>query len=91
MASLASRVRVNEGILFQPLHGEAVLLNLKSGIYFGLDAVGTRIWELFGKHELLSDVAQAIVNEYEVTPERCEQDLLALVGQLESQGLITIS
>ena len=91
MPTLDSRVEVNEDVLFQELQGEAVLLNLKSGIYFGLDAIGTRTWQLFSKHQALSAVAQAIVEEYEVTRDRCEADLLTLVSDLERHGLIKLS
>ena len=82
MATLASRVRVNDDVLFQELQGEAVLLNLKSGVYFGLDPVGTRIWQLFAEHELLSEVAQAVVAEYDVAEDKCSEDLLKLVDDL---------
>jgi hypothetical protein len=89
--TLASRVRVNDDVLFQELQGEAVVLNLKSGVYFGLDPVGTRIWQLFAAHELLSEIAQTIVAEYEVAEDRSTADLLALVTDLERNGLITVS
>jgi hypothetical protein len=89
--TLASRVRVNDDVLFQELQGEAVVLNLKSGVYFGLDPVGTRIWQLFAAHELLSEIAQTIVAEYDVAEDRSAADLLALVTDLERNGLITVS
>ena len=91
MPTLASRVRVNDDVLFQELQGEAVVLNLKSGVYFGLDPVGTRIWQLFAAHELLSEIAQTIVAEYDVTEDRSAADLLALVIDLERNGLVTVS
>ena len=91
MATMTSRVRVNDDVLFQELQGEAVLLNLKSGVYFGLDPVGTRIWQLFAEHEVLGEIAQTIVAEYDVAEDRCSADLLALVGDLERQGLVAVS
>ena len=91
MPTLASRVRVNDDVLFQELQGEAVVLNLKSGVYFGLDPVGTRIWQLFAAHESLSEIAHAIVAEYDVTEDRSAADLLALVTDLERNGLVTVS
>ena len=87
---LASRVRINENVLFQELQGEAVLLNLTSGVYFGLDQMGTRIWQLLGKQELLSDVAQSIMAEYDVSQECCVADLLALTADLQRHGLVTV-
>lgn len=91
MPALDSRVRVNDDVLFQELKGEAVLLNLKSGIYFGLDPVGTRIWQLLADQDQLSDIARTIVAEYEVTEDRCAADLMALVAELERHGLVTVS
>ena len=89
--TLTARVRASEDVLFQALQGEAVLLNLKTGTYFGLDAVGTRIWQLLAEHEMLSEVAHVIVAEYDVTQERCASDLLQLVANLEQQGLIAVN
>jgi hypothetical protein len=89
--TLGSRVRPNRDVLFQVLQGEAVLLNLASGMYFGLDAVGTRIWQLLGEHERLADVARLIVSEFDVTEERCVEDLLSLVAKLKSHELVTIA
>jgi hypothetical protein len=90
LPTLNSRVQVNEDVLFQELQGEAVLLNLKSGIYFGLDAIGTRIWRLFSNHQALPAIVQVITDEYDVTRDRCEADLLTLVSELERQGLVKL-
>jgi len=88
--TLACRVQVNEGVLFQELQGEAVLLNLNSGIYFGLDAVGTRMWQLIVEHERLAPVVQSVVAEYDVSESQSAADLLALVAKLQEQGLVTL-
>ena len=88
--SLASRVKINEEVLFQELQGEAVLLNLKSGVYLGLDAVGTRIWNLLQRHHVLQEVRDAMLQEYEVSADQCERDLLRLVGEMEQQGLAEV-
>jgi Coenzyme PQQ synthesis protein D (PqqD) len=90
LVTLDSRVQVNEDVLFQELQGEAVLLNLKSGIYFGLDPIGTRIWQLFAEHDALSEIVQVITEEYDVARDRCEADLVMLVTELECQGLIRL-
>jgi hypothetical protein len=88
--SLTSRVRFNDDVLFQELQGEAVLLNLQTGVYLGLDKVGTRVWQLMGQNEVLSGVLKGMLQEYEVTEERCSQDLLDLVAKMQEQGLVTI-
>ncbi len=89
--TLADRVTVRDGVLFQQLQDEAVLLSLDSGQYFGLDPVGTRIGNLLAEGKPLGDVAATIVAEYEVDRERCEADLVKLLGELEAQGLVGVS
>jgi hypothetical protein len=86
--SLNSRVRIQDEVLFQELQREAVLLNLKTGMYLGLNEMGTRIWQLLQEDGALSRVVAVMLQEYDVTEERLAQDLLDLVGQMEKQGLL---
>lgn len=86
--SLNSRVRIQDDVLFQELQGEAVLLNLKTGVYLGLNQIGTRIWQLLQEDGALSRVLEIMLGEYDVTRDKLSQDLLDLVGQMEKQGLL---
>jgi len=86
--SLNSRVRIQDDVLFQELQGEAVLLNLKTGVYLGLNQAGTRIWQLLQDDGSLSRVMEVMLREYDVTREKLAQDLLDLIGQMEQQGLL---
>lgn len=72
------------------LEGEAVILNINSGAYFGLENVGARIWSLIQEPRAVSDVRDIILDEYEVEFERCEQDLLTLLHGLAAKGLIDV-
>ncbi len=76
--------------MFHDLQGELVLLNLKTGVYFGLDSVGTRIWHLLREHGSLQKVRDSLVEEYEVIEARCEHDLLNLVSLLRENGLLEV-
>lgn len=89
--TLESRVLKSEDVLFRNLSGEAVLLNLKTGLYFGLDPVGTRIWELIESKGRLTDVLAAVVAEFDVDEERARRDLLDLVSALAAKGLVRVS
>lgn len=73
------------------LAGETAILNLKNGVYYGLDPVGTRIWNLLQSPRRVQEIRDTLLEEYEVTPERCESDLLALLEKLSAEGLIEIS
>lgn len=70
--------------------GEAVILNLKTGAYHGLDPVGARIWNLLAESTTVNDILDALLNEYEVEPDRCFRELLALLQQLAESGLIEV-
>jgi hypothetical protein len=70
------------------LGGEVAILNLQSGLYYGLDEVGAWIWSFIQEPKVLDDVREAILKEYDVDAERCEQDLLALLENMASKGLI---
>ena len=72
------------------LAGETVILSLDSGVYYGLDAVGARIWSLIEEPRTLNEIRDAILEEYEVEPGRCERDIVALLEQLADAGLIEI-
>ncbi len=73
------------------LEGQAVILNLKSGMYFGLSAVGARIWALIEKPVAVIDIYNTILTEYEVDAARCEKDILAVLKDMERAGVIEVS
>jgi hypothetical protein len=73
------------------LAGEIVMLNLKNGTYYGLDEVGARVWNLVQAPTPVAAIRDTILDEYDVEPERCEHDLLALLQELEGAGLIEVS
>ncbi len=72
------------------LAGEAAILNLKSGTYYGLDPVGARIWNLVHEPRTVNEVRDVILNEFDVEPERCERDVHALLQRLAAAGLIEV-
>ncbi len=72
------------------LGAEAAILNMSSGVYYGLDPVGAHIWSLLEQPRSVEDLRAAVMEEYEVESARCEADLLALLEKLRSEGLIEI-
>jgi hypothetical protein len=88
--SLETRVVASKGQVSSELGGEVVILDLKAGVYHGLDGTGTRIWTLLQEPRLVSDIRDTIIQEYDVEPERCESDLLGLLDELAAKGLVEI-
>jgi len=72
------------------LAGEAAILNIKNGVYYGLDPVGARIWDLMQQPRAVKEIQSMIAGEYDVEPGRCSQDLLSLLQKLLSEGLIEV-
>jgi hypothetical protein len=89
--TLDTRIRPSDKTLFRNVEGEAVLLGLDAGAYFGLDPVGTRIWELISERELLRDVLSGVVDEFEVDEPQATADLLRLVHELLAKDLVVVA
>lgn len=78
---------LSSAAIFRDLDGEAVILDISSGTYFGLNAVGASIWQLIEQHGQLSAVLEALSGEFDAPRDVLERDLLALVTQLAEARL----
>lgn len=83
------RISVVPSVVSKKVGDETVLLDFDAGVYYGLDPVGTRIWELLAEQHSTSEIVDMMLAEYEVTRELLERDVLALVDDLAAHGLIT--
>ena len=86
-----TRLVVSKDQVSCDLAGEAAILNLKSGVYFGLDPVGARVWSLLQQPATLSHLCDALVEEYEVERPSLEIDLRDLLSELIAQGLVEVA
>ena len=82
------KIELSPDVLSQEVSGETVLLDIRSESYFGLDQVGTRIWELMQENGDLETTFKAMLDEYDVDPGQLESDLTELVEKLEKAGLL---
>jgi len=86
-----SRITLSPDQVSAELDGEAVVLNLRDGVYFGLNAVGTRVWALLKEApRSVEELRRAILDEYAVGLEDFDRDLRALLAALEEHGLIEV-
>jgi len=88
---MSSIVVASESQVSAKLAGESAILNLDSELYYALDPVGSRVWELLREPCSVASIRDELLNEYEVEAERCERDLIALLQDLESNGLVTVT
>jgi len=88
--SFSSRVSIAPDVLFRVVGQEVVLLNLKTQLYLGLDAVGARMWKLLTDEPSIQAAYEALLEEYDVESARLREDLGEFLGKLLAQGLIQI-
>jgi hypothetical protein len=88
--SLQSTVSAVKDQVSCNLGGEAVILSMKNGVYYSLNPVGVRIWQLIGTPIVVHEIRDTLLREFEVEPKRCEDELLALLQDLEHEGLIAV-
>ena len=75
-------------VMSREVDDETVLLDLKSGMYFGLDGVGKLVWESVERGRNLRETVEAVVSEYDVEPELAQSDVLEFAGDLVERGLL---
>lgn len=85
-----STVVATDGVTAADLGGEAVIFNAESGVYFGLNGVGAAVWELVDHPRPVREVVEALLQEYEVAPDRLRQDVVAFLREMEVQGLVQV-
>jgi len=88
--NLNSKITFADTVFAQEVDGEMVLLDMNSENYFGLDAVGTDIWQAMQENESLADVLVVLLDQYDVEEEVLKKDLLTFVEKLQESGLIEV-
>jgi len=88
--NLNQTITLSPDVISQEVSGETVLLDLESENYFGLDEVGTRIWQLIKETNDLKAIYDTLLTEYDVKEERLQQDLDTLRSEISGLGLITL-
>ena len=88
--NLNQTITLSPDVISQEVSGETVLLDLESENYFGLDTVGTRIWQLIKENDDLQAIYNTLLEEYEVEEQRLQTDLEAILGEVTQLGLVTL-
>jgi hypothetical protein len=91
MVEFSSRVEVPPCVLVRRLDGELVLLNLQTERYFGLDAVGTRMWEAVTRSSTIAAAYEKLLEEFDVEAEVLRNHLDELLSGLVENGLLALA
>jgi len=87
--NLDTTLSVPPQVMSRLVDDETVLLDLESGMYFGLDGVGKRIWESVSEGNSLGKTAESIVSEFEVDAAQAQKDVIEFASELVDRGLLT--
>src|SRR5215475_11511434 len=92
MITLQSRLRPNENeVAAKVIDGEAIIINLATGIYYSMDKVGGEMWELLAAEYRLEEVVAAVTARYEVSREQAQADVERLAAELVQENLLLTS
>ncbi len=85
------KFRLHPDAVSRKLHGEEVLLQMQSGCYYGLDEIGTKVWDaLIAEHLSLGECAARIAEEFSAEPRAVRKDVEALVEDMLKQNLLQL-
>ena len=90
MISTTTQVKAGTDQVSCELNEETAILDMKIGVYYGLDPVGARIWELIQQPQTADSIVAQLLEEYEVTADKCTRDVLALLTDMREHKLIEI-
>ena len=82
------KLKIPPQVMSRLVGDETVILDLASGVYFGLDGVGKRIWESISDGKSLAEATSIIVDEYDVDESQAEVDVMQFVSDLVERGLL---
>lgn len=89
--TIENRVQRNPEMVSGNMDGEVVMLSIQRGEYFGLDKIGSRIWELLETPLKIEEIKTTLLEEYEVDEETCLRDLIEFLEDLQIKGLIIVN
>ena len=89
--SRSARVSVSPSQVTSELDEEAVVLDMKKKIYYGLEPVGARIWQMIQEPKTVDEIVKDLVSEFEVEEDVCFEDCVAFLNELKEKELVTIS
>lgn len=78
-------------MLSAEIGGEAIMMSIEKGAYFGLNPVATRIWDLIEQPKNVAELIQTITDEYEVSAEQAADDVQGFVADMIERGIAQLA
>lgn len=89
--TVGTMVKRNDDIVEANIDGETVMMSIDSGEYFGLDPIATKIWNDIESRQKVTAICERLQNDFDVSPEQCQTDVLNFLNALSEKSIIEIS
>lgn len=77
-------------VVTSDIDGEVVMMSIAKGNYYGMDAIGSRIWELMAHPIKVKDLVKLLLEEFKVDYQTCEKDVLKFLNELHDDNIIAL-
>lgn len=91
MITASTQVVRAESLLSTELDDETILMSIERGAYYGMEQTARRIWALLGEPRTVSEICAQLAQEYDVAPDRCQQDITPFLEELQREGLVVVT
>jgi hypothetical protein len=91
MINSESYIKRNKEVFASEIDDEVVMMHVDTGKYYGMDTVGSRIWELIAEEIQVREVINKLMEEYDVEEEQCEKDVLEFLNELYDNKLVSVT
>ena len=81
-------IKRNNEVFASQIDDEVVMMNIQSGKYYGMDSIGSRIWELINAKIPVQKAIDQLLEEYDVSEEQCQDDVLEFLDVLNENRLV---
>lgn len=89
--TLNSTIRQIDDIVTSDIDNEKVMMSIEKGQYFGLEPVGSRIWEMIEQPVTVTSLVDQLLTGFDIDRETCERDVLAFLAELDEAGIIQVN
>ena len=84
------RVELGDDVTWCDIQDDVVILNVDTGVYFGLEGAGGQMWRELVEHRSVENALEALKKRFDVEPDDLRRDLEDMVRQLAEKGLVSL-
>lgn len=89
--TLKTKLRTDPSVVFNEMDGEIIMMSIANGEFYGINALGSRIWQMLETPKAVSEICDGLMSDFDVTREQCEQDVLLFLTRMVEKGVMTVA